>query len=95
MVIRLRPGDDWRFECERGSAEVRFASISSVGGDHVSFAIIVNDELHDRVNTTVPHSWWPVSGQEFCPKLVPGDVLTLSAENGEIDVRLDLLEHEA
>jgi len=95
MVIRLSPGDDWTFTCESGSAEVKFASISSVSGERVRFSVMVNDRLIDRLSTSVPHSWWPMSGQEFCPKLGPGDTLTLKAELDDIDVRLDLLDHEA
>lgn len=94
MVIRLTPDEPWTFTCEAGTADVQFASISPVDGS-VTFTVECNGDMIDRVHTAVPHSWWPMSGQSFCPRLNEGDTLTLRAERGDIDVRLDLLDHEA
>lgn len=85
MLVRIE--DEWEYEAEVRRV-VLFASVSVVGGQVAEITVLHNGELIDRVNTTVPHSWWKLAGQPLCPPLEPGDRLVIETTN-PIDLRID------
>lgn len=71
-----------------GAITVAFASASSVG-DAARMSVFFNGELVDRVTLSAPHSWWPATGQAFCPPLAEGDELRVEA-SAAVDLRIDI-----
>lgn len=89
MLIELDGQTPWE-RTVAGPANVTFASASSPDAACV-LTIRVNGEAFDKVYLRVPHSWWAMTAQLFCPPLDKGDVLRLEA-SAPAAVRLDLTE---
>ena len=87
-IIHLDGDNDWSYVFEHQGG-VDFASASARSQGNPRFRVFIEDEEVECVNLRVPHSWWPSSGQPFCPTLFPGETLKLVAD-GPVDVRLDI-----
>lgn len=86
VVLHLTD-EEWThtFESQGG---VDFASASSASPP-AKITVFVEDREVECVNLSVPHSWWPSSGQPFCPSVMAGETLRVVVE-GSADVRIDL-----
>lgn len=88
MIVELTAGKEWLREFE-GPASVIFASVSTPGA--ISVEVELNGELVERVDTTVPHSWWKYAGNALFPKgeAIEGDVLVVRCVAGAGWLRVD------